>query len=150
MTRMLCRLLTVGVLGLGGLLAGGFALAACEAELGQVAAGLPADMPVGSRAAQLFHGAVELVEPVLPAWRFNGHVPLGPGEAGYGAVSWLVGRDLLPDDWQPQELGPETWRAMLRNFLAWYELELPEGDFSGEDPVAELGQVLDQVAPAVR
>src|SRR5690554_6145779 len=104
MSRKLCRLLLACALALCGHNLAAAALAACEQELGQLAAGLPADMPEGSRAAQLLYGAIELVEPVLPAWSFNSTVPLESDEAGYRAVSWLVGRDLLPDDWRSEQL----------------------------------------------
>ncbi len=129
------------------------AAARCEAELGQLAAGLPADMGRGALAAQLLYGAVELVEPALPAWRHNAAVPLEPHEAGYAAVDYLVGRDLLPDDWDPQELSADTWTEMLRRFLDWYGLEPEPETAAGLDRdmlVAELSAALDAVAAAVR
>lgn len=148
MSGRLLKLLLAGTL-----LFGCWVAAACELELGQLDRGLPDDMPAGSRAAQLFYGAVELVEPALPAWRFNAHVPLSEDEAGYRAVEYLVGRDLLPDGWQADELEAQTWQAMLDRFLDWYGLELTEADrgqLDGADAVSDLSHVLDLVGPAVR
>lgn len=147
MKRRLAVLLTL----LAALTAG--AQASCELELGQLDRGLPADMPAGTRAAQLLYGAVELVEPALPAWQFNATVPLPAEQAGYAAVQYLVGRDLLPDSWQADELDRETWHEMLGRFLGWYELELAETDLdrlNGTDPSGDLAQVLDLIGEAVR
>lgn len=135
------------------LIMGSAALAACEAELRQLDAGLPPGMPPGSRAAQLLFGAVELLEPTLPAWHYNGVSPLGPGEAGQSAVSWLLGRDLLPDDWDRDSLESETWQEMLERFLAWYGLTPTRAELrlsGGEDPVRDLAAILDEAAAAVR
>lgn len=135
------------------LVLGPSAAATCELELGQLDRGLPTDMPVGTRAAQLFFGAVELVEPALPAWRFNASVPLSESQAGYLAVEYLVGRDLLPDSWQADELDAATWQGMLGRFLDWYGLDPEEAGLAqldGADPVADLGHVLELVGAAVR
>ncbi len=147
------RLLKLLILLAGIILVGTRAFAACEHELGQLDRGLPADMPAGSRAAQLFYGAIELVEPALPAWRYHVNVPLAEDQAGYSAVEFLVGRDLLPDDWQAGELATATWQAMLSRFLDWYGLELTEADreeLNGADPVSDLSHVLELVGSAVR
>ena len=150
---MSTRLLKLFLVLTGVVFMGVGALARCELELGQLDRGLPPDMPPGSRAAQLFQGAVELVEPALPAWRFNAHVPLAEDEAGYRAVGYLVARDQLPDDWQADELVPATWQDMLGRFLSWYGLELTDAEreqLSGADPVSDLSQVLETIGPAVR
>lgn len=128
----------------------GTAQAACEPELRQLERGLPAGMPSGSRAAQLLYGAVELIEPALPAWRHQASVPLARTEAGYGAVEWLVGRDLLPDGWRSDRLDDEVWLEMLRTFVGWYGIEPGTVTAGGADLVADLGAVLDQVGAAVR
>lgn len=130
------------------------AAARCELELGQLAAGLPASLPPGTLAAQLLYGAVELVEPTLPAWRHNASVPLAADQAGYLAVEYLVGRDLLPDSWQPDELSPATWAEMLDRFLGWYQLDwsAPAADSEpdGAQLLADLSAALAEIAAAVR
>ncbi len=146
MPGLLLRLLAFGLL----LMSAGAVQAACEAELGQLAAGLPEGMPRGLLAAQLLYGAVELVEPALPALNNFGSVPVPADTPGYGAVSWLLSRGLLPDSWQADTLDEATWREMLSRFLDWYELELPPTGFPGTDLVAELGRTLDQAGSAVR
>lgn len=130
--------------------AGGTAVAACGPELSQLQSGLPQDMQPGMRAAQLLKGAVELVEPVLPPLNGFAVMPLAPETAGYGAAAWLLERDLLPDSWQADELDAETWQQMLGRFLSWYDLDLPAGQFSGADPLADLTLVLDLVGESVR
>jgi hypothetical protein len=125
----------------------------CRTELTQLAEGLPADMPLGSFAAQLLAGAVQLVEPALPPWRWNARVPLAETEAGYGAVKYLVERDLIPDEWRASGLTPELWRAMLDGFLGWYglaPLEAAEREFSRQRVLDDLTAVLDLVSAAVR
>jgi hypothetical protein len=132
----------------------------CRTELSQLAAGLPADMPPGSFAAQLLAGAVELVEPALPPWRWNARVPLAEHEAGFGAVKYLVERDLVPDEWRAGELTGEVWHAMLAGFLDWYGLPPPEPAVTAEFPAADslvrqrvledLGAVLQLISAAVR
>lgn len=140
-TRLLTLVLTLVL---------GTAQAACEAELRQLERGLPAGMPAGSRAAQLLYGAVELIEPALPAWRHQATVPLAAAEAGYGAVNWLVGRDLLPDEWRRDRLDEDVWLDMLSSFLDWYDIEPLSLPVSTADPVADLARVLDLVGKAVR
>lgn len=128
----------------------------CRLELSQLASGLPADMPAGTFAAQLLAGAVELVEPALPAWRGNMRIPLEQNQAGYGAVSYLVARDLLPDSWRAAELTPAVWQDMLGRFLDWYALTLPplpasaSGSLTREQIVTDLIEALGLVAGAVR
>lgn len=143
-TALLCLLLGLPAL----------AAARCELELGQLAAGLPEDLPPGTLAAQLLYGAVELVEPTLPTWRHNVSVPLQPDQAGYMAVEYLLGRDLLADSWQAAELTAATWDDMLSRFLDWYQLDWAASseDWRPERDVllADLSRALDRVATAVR
>lgn len=136
------------------LLTAGTAAAACRAELADVAAGLPPDMPLGSFAAQLLYGAVEIVEPALPPWRADDNVPLGREEAGYGAVRYLQGRDLLVGDWDADDLSVTAWREMIARFLAWYDLppltaQAPDA-VTRETVLDDLVAVLDEVGAAVR
>lgn len=117
-----------------------------------LSAGLPAGMPPGTFGAQLLRGAVELVEPALPPFAHE-EVDLPADAAGYSAVSWLAGRDLLPAGWE-EELPTSVWDSMLSGFAGWYGVSPegldPERQLTRDQMVADLDAVLNQVGEAVR
>ncbi len=130
--------------------------AVCIEELGQLERGLPGDMQAGAFAAQMLYGAVELVEPALPPLSYGGRVPIDTSEAGYGAVAWLLERDLLPDEWSQAQLSRADWREMLTRFEGWYGLEGPGTHDGGDEEVGrrevlnDLTESLARVSEAVR
>lgn len=108
--------------------------------------------PTGADAARVLKRAVELVEPALPALVRGGSGPVNEGDPIFTAANYLLERQLLPGDWNPDELNQGTWEAMLTAFLAWYHLPLVNGRpvSTVKDLIDSAAQALEAVSGAIR
>ncbi|MEZ4629794.1 MAG: hypothetical protein R2880_03605 [Deinococcales bacterium] len=128
----------------------------CLAELqGDTSAESFAEVATGRDAAQLLKRAVDVLEPVMPAFPSSNLTALNYialDDPAYKDAEFLAKRYLLPAGWRPDELNQEIWSTMLKWFSAWYDLDPPryaESLTKGE-LIADLEALINLASPKGR
>jgi hypothetical protein len=110
------------------------------------------ELATGADAARLLHQAVNLLEPDLPPFLYSPLAyPLDASEPGFDTVKFLLERQLLPADWEPQTLTPDVWQDMLTRVARWYNLSAPATyDLTKGALTESIDALIQQAAPRLR
>ena len=134
-----------------------FSMVAAQDCLGELQGGLSSDqlaaVATGEDAATMLYRAVSLLEPDLPKlYATPSQLPVDALHSAYAPVKQLLEWGLLPDEWQPENLEPSVWQAMLNDLRAWYDLApltLSE-PLTLENLLSALDELIRVVAPTLK